>query len=292
MQPMRTLLFAPGNKLRVVEKALGLDADAVVLDLEDAVAISEKAGARGPVLESLQGPRRVLGYVRVNAPGSSHLHGDLEMLVAPGVDGLMLPKVETAAALRAIDQAINDLEHERGLPPGAIDLLPIIETARGLAAARDIAVAGTRTRRFAFGAGDYTLDLGLRWTRSERELDHARSELVLASRLGGLEAPIDTVFTELGEIDALVSSAELARDMGFQGKLCIHPEQLAPVNAVFTPTSAELARARRCVAAFERAEAAGNASIQVDGRFVDYPIYEQSRRIVALAAAIAMREAQ
>ena len=286
MQRVRTMLFAPGNKPRLVDKALGMDTDAVVLDLEDAVAVDEKEAARAPVLEALRRPRRPLGYVRVNAVDRPYLEGDLVALVASGVDGIMLPKAEDPADLLAVDRNIESLERERGLAPGAIDLLPIVETARGLAAARELAAAETRVRRFAFGAADYTLDLGMRWTRSERELDHARAELVLAARLAHLEPPIDTVFAELGAIDALVRSAELARDMGFQGKLCIHPEQLAPVRAVFSPSPAEIERARRCVEAFQRAEAEGVASIQVDGRFVDYPIFEQARRLLALANAM------
>ena len=287
MRLYRSLLFAPGNQPRKVEKALGLDADGVILDLEDAVAVSEKDSAREQVLKALQGPRVGFAYVRVNAHHSPFLEGDLRTVVAPGVDGIMLPKLESVAQLEEVDGLIRQREREQGLEAGRIDLLPIIETARGLAMLESFGAVATGVRRLAFGAADYTLDLGMRWTPEERELDYPRSRIVLGSKLAELEPPIDTVFTHLGQIDALRRSANLARDLGFQGKLCIHPEQIAPVNEAFTPGAAEIERARRCVEAFEQAEAAGNASIQVDGQFIDYPVVEKARRTLGIAAAIA-----
>ena len=169
---------------------------------------------------------------------------------------------------------------------GAFDILPIIETGKGAAAVASICGAGTRVCRLSFGAGDYTLDMGLRWTDGERELDQARSAIALASRAAGLEPPIDTVFIHIGRLDSLRRSAELARDFGFQGKLCIHPEQVGPVNEAFSPTGDEVAQARRYLEAFREAEARGSASIQVDGYFIDYPIVEKARRVIDLAEAI------
>ena len=164
--------------------------------------------------------------------------------------------------------------------------MPIIETGRGIAELRAVARSGTRVRRLSFGAGDYTLDVGMRWTFEERELDHARAAIVVESRAAGLEPPVDTVFIHLGEPEALRRSTERARDLGFQGKLCIHPEQLGPVNEVFTPTDEEIAKSSRHVAAFEEAEASGSASIQVDGYFIDYPIVEKARRTLRIAESI------
>ena len=283
MPLFRSFLFAPGNHARRVEKALTLDADGVILDLEDAVAVSEKPGTRALVVEALQKPRQCLGYVRVNAIDTPFCFEDVEAVVQPGVDGLMLPKVETAAQLQCIDWLMTQFERRRGLAEGAMDLLPIIETGRGVAGIEAICAAPSRVRRLAFGAGDYSLDMNLRWTRDEREMDHARASIVLASRAAGLEPPLDTVWIHLGEIDKLRASTEHARDMGFQGKFCIHPEQVGVVNEVFTPPQAEIDRAQRYVAAFEEAEAAGAASIQVDGYFIDYPIVEKARRILAMA---------
>ena len=286
MSVFRSLLFAPGNHARRVEKSLTLDADVVILDLEDAVAVAEKPAAREKVVAAFQAPRRAPGYVRVNAFDTPFCFEDLQAVVTRGVDGIVLPKVESPAQLVAVDWMIASLERARGLAAGGIDLMPIIETGRGMAALREIARSGARVRRLSFGAGDYTLDMGMRWTFEERELDAARAALVLESRAAGLDPPIDTVFVHLGEPDALRRSTGLARDLGFQGKLCIHPEQVGPVNEAFTPSDAEIVKSERYVAAFEQAEASGSASIQVDGYFIDYPIVEKARRTLRIAESI------
>ena len=291
MLVFRSLLFAPGNHARRVEKALTLDADAVILDLEDAVAVAEKSATRAKVVAAFQPPRGALGYVRINAFDTPFCFEDLQAVVARGVDGIVLPKVESPAQLVAVDWVVTALERARGLTEGGIDLMPIVETGRGMAALRDIARSGTRVRRLSFGAGDYTLDVGMRWTFEERELDHARTAIVVESRAAGLEPPVDTVFIHLGKPEALRRSTELARNLGFQGKLCIHPEQLGPVNEVFTPSDEEIAKSERHVAAFEEAEASGSVSIQVDGYFIDYPIVEKARRTLEIARTIRTRGA-
>src|ERR1700756_4402901 len=149
MQPLRSFLFAPGNHARRVEKALSLDADAVILDLEDAVATAEKRATRDAVIAGLARPRRALLYVRVNAVDTEFCYGDLAAIVRPGLDGVILPKVESAAGLATIDWLLTQLERERGLKPQSIDLIPIIETAKGLDRLRDILRAETRIRRVA-----------------------------------------------------------------------------------------------------------------------------------------------
>ena len=284
--PFRTLLFAPGNHPRRVEKALCLKADVVILDLEDAVAIAEKVATRAIVVDALQSERSGLGYVRVNAYDTDFCFGDLLVVVAKGVDGIVLPKVETSAQLRSVDWVVSQLEREKRLPAGGIDIIPIIETGKGVANVHDIASAGTRVKRLSFGAGDYTKDMAMRWTRHEGELAHARAEIAVASRAAGLEAPLDTVWIHIKETDGCIKSAELVCDMGYQGKLCIHPDQVDPVNAVFTPSDADVDFAEKVVKAFEEAEAQGLASIQVDGYFVDYPIVDQAQRTLDLIEKI------
>ena len=284
--PFRTLLFAPGNHPRRVEKALCLKADAVILDLEDAVAIAEKVETRAIVVDALQSERSGLGYVRVNAYDTDFCFGDLLVVVAKGVDGIVLPKVETSAQLRSVDWVVSQLEREKRLPAGGIDIIPIIETGKGVANVHDIASAGTRVKRLSFGAGDYTKDMAMRWTRHEGELAHARAEIAVASRAAGLEAPLDTVWIHIKETDGCIKSAELVCDMGYQGKLCIHPDQVDPVNAVFTPSDDDVDFAEKVVKAFEEAEAQGLASIQVDGYFVDYPIVDQAQRTLDLIEKI------
>lgn len=279
----RTYLFTPGNHPRRVEKALQLDADVVILDLEDAVAIAEKVATRDIVKEVLTRPRNCAAFVRVNAYDTTYCYGDICAVIGEGLDGIMLPKLESVEDLKSVDWLISNLERERGYEVGSIDLLPIIETAKGAANLRDMAQAGSRVKRFAFGAGDYTRDLGMDWTMAEDELLPIRSEMVLASRLGGLEPPIDTVYIHIKEHEAFRASCETVRGLGFQGKLCIHPDQVPVTNDVFTPQPDVIEWSEKIVAEFEKAEAEGLASIQVDGYFVDYPIVEKAQRTVDLA---------
>ena len=287
MPVFRSFLFAPGNHPRRVEKCLSLGADAVILDLEDAVANAEKAGTRAVVVEALRRPRRCRGYVRVNALGTPWCHGDFVAVVAQGVDGIVLPKVESASELQTAEWLLGALEREHGLAEGSIDLIPIIETAAGFARMAEIAGAARRARRLAFGAGDFTLDLGINWSSEEPDLLPYRSPFVAHPRAAGLEPPIDTVWVSLKEPEGFARSVQRAKDLGFQGKLCIHPDQVPVVNACFQPGEAELAHARRVVAAFAQAERDGLAAIQVDGQFVDYPIVYRAERLIARADAIA-----
>ncbi|HIM25159.1 MAG TPA: CoA ester lyase [Rhodospirillales bacterium] len=276
--PFRSLLFTPGNHPRKLEKVFAAGADVAILDLEDAVALSEKPAARAPVIDALKAERACKGYVRVNAADTEFYADDLAAVTGPWLDGIMLPKVETAAQLVSADAEITALEDKHGMETGAIDLLPIIETAKGLDAVSAIAACGTRMRRLSFGAVDFAKDLNMRLSLDEWELTPARAAIALASRVAGLDAPLDSVWVHYRDTEGLVKSAERVRDMGFQGKMCIHPDQVAPVNDAFTPGDDEVAKAETIVAAFEAAEAEGSASIQIDGFFVDYPVVEQARR--------------
>jgi citrate lyase subunit beta/citryl-CoA lyase len=289
MTVFRSFLFAPANHPRRVEKAFTLDADAVILDLEDACAISEKAASRSKVTEAMARPRGCLGYVRINPLSTVFAYGDLTETVRPGLDGVVLPKVEAASDLRTADWLMAQLERERGMPEGGVDLIPIIETARGLACLPEILAATRRVRRVAFGAGDFTLDLDLTWTRDENELASYRGQVVLHSRAAGIEPPLDTVWVDLKDPEGCAASARKAREMGFQGKMCIHPEQVDMVNGAFSPTDAQVARARRVLEAFAQAEAQGSSAIQLDGQFIDYPIVYAAQRVVAMAQKLARR---
>lgn len=288
--PLRTLLFAPGNHPRKVAKVFSAAADAVILDLEDAVAIAEKVATRATVVDALKASRPCLGYVRVNGFETAYCYGDIGAVLGPWLDGIVLPKTELAAQLQALDWLIGNLERERGLSAGSIDLLPIVETGLGIHRIDEICASRTRVKRVSFGAGDFTRDMNFVWTPDELELNHARSRMVLASRVAGIEPPIDTVFIDLRDTVHLEKSAHTGLSMGFQGKLCIHPDQIAAVNRVYTPTEKQITEARKHIAAFRDAEATGSASIQVDGYFVDYPIVEKAKRILALAEGIAERE--
>jgi citrate lyase subunit beta/citryl-CoA lyase len=291
MSLSRTYLFAPANHARRAEKALGLAADAVILDLEDAVAVAEKPGARAAVLTLRSAPRRPRLYARVNALGTEWGYADLVAMVTQGVDGIVLPKLESADEAKTADWLIGALEREAGLAPGSIDLMPIVETAAGFTQLEAIARAGTRIRRLAFGAGDFTLDLAITWSREEAELLPYRSAFVAISRAAGLEAPVDTVWVDLQDAEGFMRSAAHVSGLGFQGKMCIHPDQVPVANRIFSPDPSKVAWSRRVIAAFERAEAEGLASIQLDGKFIDYPIVFAARRMLSHADAIEAAEA-
>jgi citrate lyase subunit beta/citryl-CoA lyase len=202
----------------------------------------------------------------------------------------VLPKVETAADLQTGEWLLQTLENERGLPSGGIDLIPIIETGLGFSNIKAIARAARRTRRLSFGAGDFTLDVGITWSAAETELLPYRCSFVVESRAAGLEPPLDTVWVALKDDEGFRRSVQHVKDIGFQGKLCIHPDQVPVVNERFRPSGKELARARRIVEAFAQAEREGLAAIQVDGQFVDYPIVYLAQRVIARADAIAAAE--
>jgi citrate lyase subunit beta/citryl-CoA lyase len=284
----RSFLFAPGNVARRVEKALTLDADVVIVDLEDSVAVSDKAPTRKLVAEALKRPRRMRGYVRVNAASTPFCYADLVETIHKGVDGVLLPKVESAAELHAVDWLIAALERERGLAEGAIDLIPQVETAAGVQRIERIVQARNlrqykapwRVKRVAFGAGDYANDVGLSVSVDEPELAEARARIVMICRAAGLENPIDSPWFHMKDAEGFRRALERSRRGGFQGRLCIHPDQIAPVNAAYLPSAEELARAERIVAAFREAEAKGAAAIQLDGQMIDYPIVHRAQALI------------
>ncbi len=284
---IRSFLFTPGNHARKLAKVFTSGADAVILDLEDAVANAEKPATRATIVTALQPTRDCLGYVRINDVTTEWWQDDVAAVVGPRTDGIVLPKVESAEMLLAVDQALTAAELASGIAPGSTDLMPIVETAAGIEYAQQFAGTCPRVRRLAFGGGDYTLDLDFVWNADEDVLAYARARLAHASRLASLEPPIDTVVLQIKDDARFVASAERGRTFGFAGKLCIHPQQVPLCHQVFTPDAAEIERARAIVAAFRDAEANGNASIQLDGYFIDYPIVYKAERTLALAERIA-----
>ncbi len=293
----RTFLFAPGNHPRRVEKAFGLGADAVILDLEDAVAASDKAAARKPVAEALKRPRSCRGYVRVNAPSTPFCYRDLVETIHDKVDGVVLPKVESAADLHAIDWLLTALEREQGMVEGSIDLMPLVETAAGVARVDRIVQARNlrpyrgawRVKRVAFGAADFSLDAGLLPSHEEPELAEARARVVLASRAAGMEGPLDSPWFHLRDVEGFRRALERSRRGGFQGRLCVHPDQVAVANAAFTPSADEVARAERVIAVFKQVEAQGAAAVEVDGQMVDYPVVYRAQALLETMREIRSR---
>jgi citrate lyase subunit beta/citryl-CoA lyase len=277
------MLFVPATSTRKIEKAYASDADAVIVDLEDAVAVAEKPAARALLGGIVSVPRARPTWVRVNATSTSFCLRDLECTCAPGVTGIVLPKVESAEQVRAVDWAMTQFEVDRGLAPGTVALMGIVETSRGLVAVDAIAAASPRLSRLLFGAVDLAADMSIEIDDAAGATQQARFAIARASYAAGLAAPIDTAFTDIANLDELRASAGRAKALGFGGKTCIHPGQIATVNAVFAPTAAQLAWARKVVDAFAEAERQGLAALQLDGEMLDYPVVERARRLLANA---------
>jgi citrate lyase subunit beta/citryl-CoA lyase len=281
----RSLLFVPATSASKIDRAFAAGADGVIIDLEDAVAVSHKEAAR-EALTAIFAVPRADACVRVNAVSTPHCLLDLLALPLPAVSTVVLPKVQSAADLAVVDWVLRQRETSCGLAAGSIALLALIETAKGLREVDAIARAAPRLRRLAFGAVDFATDLGTA-VEEDSVVSAARVALACASRAAGLEPPIDAPELAMHHDDRLRAAAVRAKAQGFAGKLCIHPAQIGIVNQTFSPTVAEVERARQIVAAFERAEREGVAALSVDGEMVDYPVVERARRTLSLAQPLA-----
>lgn len=264
---IRSLLFAPGNDARKLEKALESDADAVVADLEDAVPAPEKGRAREIVRDLLAGAHaEALLAVRLNAVGTAFWEDDLRMLSELPPDALVLPKA-TPDGVAA-------------LGPDGPPVIGIAETAQGLRLAYETACS-PRTVALLLGAVDLGLELGLEPRADGQEVLFARSKLVVDSAAAGIRGPLDLVHVDLDDDEGLEAECRLARSLGLRGKACIHPAQVAIVNRVFSPSDEETDRARRVVQAYEQGRAEGRGVVSLDGEMIDLPVVERARQVLA-----------
>ncbi len=259
----RSYLFVPADRPERLQKALDASADAVIVDLEDAVAPDAKKAARGALAQWLASGSVRAVHVRVNAPQTPWFALDVALCAHPRVSGIILPKAESVHQVAAVTQAA----------PG-VPVLPLIETAVGMDEIRSVARA-PGVQRLVFGSIDFQADLGIEG--DDDALLAFRSQLVLASRLAQLQAPVDGVTTALSDEQAIVQDTARARRLGFGAKLCIHPRQVAAVNRGFMPSEAEVDWARRVLAA---AQASGGAAVAVDGKMVDAPVLIRARSLL------------
>ena len=288
---LRSLLFAPANEPRKTRKLSASGADAVVLDLEDAVARDQKVAAR-PIaraaLADIHGPIRC---IRVNAFDTGLTTADVEAVVCADLDVIVLPKAESVVDLRRLDAILDAAEAAEGLKRGSIRVLPLIETCYGIQNSAGIARASTRILAVAFGSGDLGRDLALPTIRGDltAALAYGRGKIVYDARAAGLGAPLDGPYLNVRDQVGLEADCRAAAALGHGGKVCIHPDQVAVANRVFGPDPAEVEFARKVIVEFAAAEARGSAAIAVDGVFIDYPIVIKANAIVALSDAIAAR---
>jgi citrate lyase subunit beta / citryl-CoA lyase len=275
----RSLLYVPVTSERFVAKAHTRGADAIILELEDAVAPSEKERARGLVQEAAarvsQGGADVL--VRINRPWRLAVR-DIEAALGPNVRGLVLPKVDSAEHVLALAEIAASVEAERDLPQAVF--FPRIEGPRGLLNAAEIAAAHPRVIAIGLGSSDYTIAVGVETGGVGNTI--ASFQVVNAAAAAGRPAlGLVSTITDFGDLDGFRRVAEQSRALGLRGAPCVHPDQVPILNEVFSPTEDELARARRVVEEYERALVAGEGAITVDGEFVDVPYYEQAKRLLA-----------
>lgn len=293
MQALRSMLFTPGNRPDLIEKAIRSGTDAVIVDLEDAVPVDSKVAARDGLADLPDSD--VPLYVRVNGAESEFLWGDVVAAGRADVAGIVLPKAEDPDLLHRISGALTALDLAGGREPGGSEIVPLIESAKGVRDADALLAADDRVTSVLFGSGeqgDLVADLGCEWTPEGTGLLYARSAVLLAARAAGITQPMDAVFMDFRHNDALRVECELAKRVGYVGKVAIHPGQLPVIHEVFTPTAEEVAHQRKIVEAFEAAVASGSASISVDGRMVDYAVARVARGILERAAAAGLDDSR
>ncbi len=286
MEPVRSMLFTPGNRLDMLEKAGRSGTDAVIVDLEDSVSLDQKPVARENLGRLPDSP--VPFYVRTNSADSGLLWDDIPALSGASIVGVILPKAEDPKVISQIDGALTLIERTTGLDDGSITLIPLIESAIGVRLTYEMAKASERVDCVMFGGGeqgDLVADLGVEWTPEGTGLMQARSQTLLNARAAGVPFPMEAVFMDFRNNDALRVESELARTLGYVGKVAIHPAQIPVINDVFTPGPEVVEYQRKVLAAFEEAEAEGKASIAVDGKMVDYAVARVARAVLARADA-------
>jgi citrate lyase subunit beta/citryl-CoA lyase len=291
MQPLRSLLFVPGNKPAWMEKALGYGADALIFDLEDSVPVAEKAAARRMVRSALErlptrGPVRT---VRINALETGVAGDDLEAIVTSGLAAIVAPKIATPRDVTILDTLLTQCEHRAGLPIGQVAILPTLETAQGIYHAYPIATSSPRVHTVSAAAGhggDTARSLGYRWSKEGTETLYIRSKVLLEARAAGIAYPLIASWFDLHDLAGLRADACLNRQLGYTGQVVIHPSHVPVVNEVFTPTPEEIAYYQGLLAAMEAAERHGTAAVTYAGAMVDVAMVKTAQQVLALAQAV------
>ena len=287
MSALRSLLFVPGNQPRMLDRASRLAPDAFIPDMEDSVPDAEKANARAITaahLDSLAA-NGVTVIPRLNSLDTGLLDHDLAAVVGPRIYGVSVGKINTPADIALISAKLDALERKAGLEIGNTKLLPWIETAQAIVNVYDICAASPRIIAAAFGAEDFTNDMGIERAEDESETAYARSAIAIAARAANVLA-LDTPYFSFRDPDGLRRNAQAARQIGFKGKFAIHPAQIDIINETFSPSPAELEQARRVVEAFQEAERIGRGSTSLDGKVVDVPVVKRAQALLDLAQSL------
>lgn len=291
MRPVRTALFAPGSNDRVMTKALESGADAVIFDLEDSVAISAKPEARKRVASqiiavALSGKPAPGVFVRTNSPATGiMLEDDLAAVVRPGLDTIFLPKGETVEEVKACAALLDRFEAAQGMKPGSVEICLMIESALGVYNCYSLIKASPRVTATCIGSardGDLQTDLGCAWSVEGTELLYAKSKVLCDTRAAGAY-PLDGVYADINDEAGLINDSTLSARLGFLGRTPIHPKQIAPIRKAYAVPESEIVWYTRVVNEFEVAEKTGVAAIAIEGKLVDYAMYQRARRVLELA---------
>jgi citrate lyase subunit beta/citryl-CoA lyase len=271
-------------------KALESSADAVILDLEDSVPIAAKADARSLVAKAIDGAVAAAGpsiFVRTNGSSTGLLTDDLAAVVRPGLNAVMLPKVESVEEVQALAGALDRYEVAAGMKPQTVAIVLQIESALGVYRCFDLIKSSSRVASTCLGSardGDLQTDLGCGWSLEGTELLYARSKVLLDTRAAGHDVyPLDGVFADLNDEAGLVEDSRLSARLGYVGRTVIHPKQIDPVRRAYAVSAAEVAYYQKVVVEFEALERSGTAAITVDGKLVDYAMYQRAKRVLELA---------
>ena len=286
---IRSMLFLPGNNPNMLINGSVLGADAVIFDLEDAVSPAEKDAARVLVRNTLRymdftGCQRI---VRINSTDTAYWKADLEAILPEKPDLILLPKTGTAQDALTADAYITEMEQKLGLPKNSVGLMPLIETALGVENAFAIASSCERIFALFLGAEDLTADLRCKRTKEGREIEYARTRLVVAARAADV-AVYDTPFTDVNDDAGIWTDAELAKALGFTGKASISPRHLEAINQTFSPTLAEIDYAYEVLEAIEMAKAQGKGAIALRGKMIDAPIVARAQRTIEMAEQLGL----
>jgi len=284
MDAVRSMLFTPGHRPDLIAKAIRTAADAVIVDLEDGVATNAKEEARANLASLPESP--IPYFVRTNDFDTGLMWEDLVAATHAGVDGVILPKAEQREVMLEVSGALSALETATGQTAGSIALIPMIESAVAVENSFEILDGLPRVQGVMFGSaerGDLVADLGVEWDPTGTGLNYSRSRVLLAARAAGVPHPIDGVFMNYRDSEALRVESRMGRRMGYVAKLAIHPAQVTVINEVFTPTPEEVAHHRAILDLFEKAEAEGTASIGADGQMIDYAVARTARSVLARA---------
>lgn len=286
---IRSMLFLPGNNPNMLINGSVLGADAVIFDLEDAVSPAEKDAARVLVRNTLRymdftGCQRI---VRINSTDTAYWKADLDAILPEKPDLILLPKTGTAQDALMADAYITELEQKLGLPANSVGLMPLIETALGVENAFSIASSCKRIFALFLGAEDLTADLRCKRTKEGREIEYARTRLVVAARAAEVEV-YDTPFTDVNDDEGIWTDAALAKALGFTGKASISPRHLEAINQTFSPTLAEIDYAYEVLEAIAMAKAQGKGAIALRGKMIDAPIVARAQRTIEMAEQLGL----